>query len=62
MRKICSNCGYTWEFDKLGKVRMLLFNTITHTCPKCLTRTEWVLINHPVKIKTKNIKRMWENA
>ena len=64
MKKICSNCEYEWQFGKWSKIRMLLFGKITHTCPICLTRTEWVLIHHPVKVRTNKIKKrgVWRNA
>lgn len=36
---------------------MLLFEKTIHTCPICLTRTEWVLINYAVKINTYECKK-----
>ena len=58
-------CGYTWKFTTIQRVRMLVFGDIIITCPRCGNRMRFRLIHHTVKMETmenKSRMELWKNG
>ena len=58
-------CGMTWRPGTIHKIIMLVRGTYSRTCPQCGTVMEFCLINHVVKVNTREIKNkgeVWKNG
>jgi hypothetical protein len=53
-------CGYTWHFGMISKIRMLLFGEIVHTCPNCLRKKRFHMITNIIRdISNEKDLREW---
>lgn len=65
-------CGYSWHFNKLDYIKMIIFGKVIVRCPQCHQKHYYILIYHAVReynktsIENKQLektsKRLWGNA
>ena len=59
----CTNCSWTFKFNKFDLLRMLLFGDVLIVCPKCLTKMEFRLVFHTAKVSTDKVrKELWRKC
>lgn len=61
----CTHCKCSWTPGTIHKIWMLLFGEYVRTCPQCGTRMTFKLMNHVVKVNTREIKNkgeVWRNG
>ena len=63
LKRYCK-CGHYWYFGKLDYVKMILFNHLTVTCPKCQRKHRFKLVYHCVEdfTDTKITNKQLENG
>lgn len=42
-------CGYRWRFGFVSLLRMYLFKSFIHTCPKCQRKSTYRMLSHVVR-------------